>query len=293
MKKILLSFIVWLFWVSSAFAELNIVATLPWIGSVVKEIGKDKIKVTVLVKPNQDAHYVEAKPSMILSVRKADILMYNGLDLEIGYLPLLIQSSHNPKIMPGKTGNFDCSQFVKVLEKNPSVDRSMGDVHPLGNPHYLYSPSNVLKVAQGMTNLLANIDSANANFYKANFEVFSERIKKKEMQWHEIPLKGKKYVAYHNYFAYLANEFGLVMLGYMEPKPGIPPSAAHIEGLIETMRAIKPDGILITPAYPIQYAKSLSEKTDVKVIVLPNDVGSLPHTDNYFSFIDTVMKSLQ
>ncbi|MGB9735324.1 MAG: metal ABC transporter substrate-binding protein [bacterium] len=293
MKKLFFSFMIWLFLAGSAFAELNIVVTLPWIGSVVKEIGKDKIKVIVLVKPNQDAHYIEAKPSMIISVRKADILMYNGLDLEIGYLPLLIQSSNNPKIMPGKAGNFDCSKFVKVLEKNASVDRNMGDVHPLGNPHYLYSPSDVLRVAQGMTNLLSDVDSSNAAFYKANFKAFSEKMMEKERQWHALPINGKKYVAYHNYFAYLANEFGLIMVGYMEPKPGIPPSAAHIEELIETMKATKTDGILITPAYPIQYARSLSEKTDVKVIVLPNDVGSMPDTDNYFSFMDRVMESLQ
>lgn len=123
-----------------AFAKLNIVATLPFIGSIVKEVGKDKVDVTTLVKPSQDPHYVEAKPSMILAARKADIIMYNGLDLEIGYLPRIIESSNNPKIQPGKVGNFDCSQFVTVIEKPASVDRSMGDVHPLGNPHYLFSP---------------------------------------------------------------------------------------------------------------------------------------------------------
>ena len=124
-----------------AFAGLNVVATLPWIGSLAKEIGKDKVNLTVLVKPNQDAHMIEAKPSMILAARKADIIMYDGLDLEIGYLPLIIESSKNSKLMPGQTGNFDCSQFVTVVKKPTTVDRSMGDVHPLGDPHYHFSPS--------------------------------------------------------------------------------------------------------------------------------------------------------
>ena len=132
------------------FAKLNVVATLPWIGSIASDLGKDRINVTALVKPNQDPHQIEAKPSMILAARKADILIYNGLDLEIGYLPLLIESSKNPKIQPGKPGNFDCSRFVSVIEKPTAVDRSLGDVHPLGNPHYHLSPGNMRAIVDGM-----------------------------------------------------------------------------------------------------------------------------------------------
>jgi zinc/manganese transport system substrate-binding protein len=236
---------------------------------------------------------IEAKPTMILAARKADIIMYDGLDLEIGYLPLIIESSKNPKLMPGKIGNFDCSQFVTVVEKPTTVDRSMGDVHPLGNPHYHYSPSNVLLVAEGMSRLLADADKANAGFYQANYRAFAERMKEKEKQWHAVPLKGRKFVAYHKYFEYLAAEFGFQFVGYIEPKPGIPPSAAHIEELIETMKNTKPEGILVTPAYGLQEAEFLSTKTGVKVIVLPHDVGSLPGTDDWFSFMDKVMALLK
>src|SRR6185369_2257361 len=130
MRKLSLAFIFMMFLATPAFAGLNVVATLPWIGSLARELGKDKVSVTTLVKPNQDPHMVEAKPSMILAGRKADIIMYNGLDLEIGYLPLILESAKNPKIVPGKPGNFDCSRFVKVIEKHAAVDRSMGDIHP-------------------------------------------------------------------------------------------------------------------------------------------------------------------
>lgn len=293
MKKLFLSLLFPLLVATPAFAKINVVATLPWIGSVVQDIGEDKINVTVLAKPNQDAHYLEAKPSMILAARKADIIMYAGLDLEIGYLPLVIESSRNPKLMPGKPGNFDCSRFVRVLEKQGAVDRSMGDVHPLGNPHYHFSPSNVLRVAEGMSQALAEADRANAGFYQANFKAFADRMKEKDKQWHAISLKGKKFIAYHKYFEYLAAEFGFQFVGYLEPKPGIPPSAAHIEQLIELMERTKPEAIVVTPAIGEPEAKSLFQKTGVRVTVLPHEVGSLPGAEDYFSFMDKVMTSLK
>jgi zinc/manganese transport system substrate-binding protein len=293
MKKLLLAVILMAAFVTPAFAGTNIVATLPWIGSLAKELGKDKVKVTVLVKPSQDAHTIEAKPSMILAARKADLIMYDGLDLEIGYLPLIIESSKNPNLMPGQAGNFDCSQFITVLEKPSTVDRSMGDVHPLGNPHYHFSPSRVLRVAEGMARLLADTDKANADFYLANYKAFAGRLREKEKEWRSVPLKGRKYVAYHKYFEYLADEFGFRLIGYLEPKPGIPPSATHIEELIEVMKKEKPDAILVTPAIGKDEAESLSSKTGVKVVVLPHDVGSMPGTDDLISFWDKVVTSLK
>ena len=176
-----------------AFAKVNVVATLQWIGSVAGEIGKGQVEVATLVKPNQDPHLVEARPSMILATRKADILMYNGLDLEIGYMPVLIESSRNPNIQPGKPGNFDCSHFVTVLEKPVSVDRSMGDVHPLGNPHYHYSARNIVAIAEGIANALSTIDPSHANSYKANLASFQEKVRAKQKEWSGLPLKGKAY----------------------------------------------------------------------------------------------------
>ncbi|MEK6776465.1 MAG: metal ABC transporter substrate-binding protein [bacterium] len=275
-----------------ALAGLNVVATLPWVGSLAREIGKDKISVSILVKPSQDPHIVEAKPGMILAARKADLLMYNGLDLEIGYLPLIMESAKNPKILPGKPGNFDCSRFVKVLEKQTAVDRSMGDVHPLGNPHYHYSPSNILRVAEGMTAALSELDRADADFYRSNFQEFALKLKERQKEWHANQLQGKKFIAYHRLFEYLAFEFGFQITDYVEPKPGIPPSAGHIVTLMENIRRTKPDGLLTTEIYGMKESETLAAKTGIRVIVLPNDVGASGTTD-WFDFMDKVLSSLK
>jgi len=275
-----------------AFAKVKVVATLQWIGSVANEIGKEHVEVTPLVKPNQDPHLVDAKPSMILATRKADILMYNGLDLEIGYLPVLIESSRNPNIQPGKPGNFDGSHFVTVLEKPISVDRSMGDVHPLGNPHYHYSARNILAVAEGMANALSTVDPSHADAYKANLATFREKVRAKQKEWSGLPLKGKRYVAYHKYFEYLAADYGLKIVAYVEPKPGIPPSAGYIERLIETIKETRPDGILLTPYYGRRETDFLTQKTGVRSIVVPHDVGATPGATDWFSFMDQTLSAL-
>ena len=293
MRKIFLSLLLISLMSSPAFAQLNVVATLPWIGSVAREIGRERITVTTLVKPSQDPHMVEAKPSMIIAGRKADILMYNGLDLEIGYLPLILESARNPRIVPGKQGNFDCSRFVQVIEKHTAVDRSMGDVHPLGNPHYHYSPTNILRIAEGMANALSDLDRSNADYYRANFKNFAVRLQERQKQWKTVSLKGKKFIAYHKLFEYLASEYGFRLAGFVEPKPGIPPSAAHIEKLIEKMKSGRPDGILVTPAHGLKEAESLAAKTGVKVIVIPQDVGSMKGTDDWFAFMDKIISSLR
>ena len=293
MKKLLFTFLMVIVISTPAYAKLNVCATLPWIGSLAADLGKDKVNIKVLVKPSQDPHFIEAKPSMILAARDADILMYNGLDLEIGYLPLLFESSRNSRIQPGQPGNFDCSRFINVLEKQPTADRSMGDVHPLGNPHYHFSPSNILRVARGMTQELSNIDPGNSSFYRTSLASFEERLRNKQTQWAKKSLKGKIFIAYHKYFEYMANEFGFKIVDYVEPKPGIPPSAGHIEKLIETIKKTKIDGLLVTPSYGKEEAEALSKKTGVRVIIIPQDVGSVPGTNDWFSFMDTVLSSLQ
>lgn len=292
MKKFIFSFLIIAALAAPASAKLNVVATLPWIGSIANELGKDRVEVTVMVKPSQDPHYIEAKPSMVLAARGADILVYNGLDLEIGYLPILIESSRNRKIQPGQPGNFDCSQFVNVIEKRQGADRSMGDVHPLGNPHYHFSPSNVLNVARGMARGLTVIDPGNAGFYNANLASFEGKLTNKQQQWRKKPLRGKNFVSYHKYFEYLANEFGFRIAGYIEPKPGIPPSAGHIEDLIASIKQSRPDGILATPSTGRKESDFVSRKTGVRVIVLPQDVGALPGADDWFSFMDKVILSI-
>lgn len=293
MKRYLLVPLMLLLFVPPAFAKVNVVTTLPWIGSMAKEIGKDYIDVTTLIKPNQDPHFAEAKPSMILAARKADIFMYNGLDLEIGYLPRIIESSNNPKIQPGKRGNLDCSQFIESIEKPSSVDRSMGDVHPLGNPHYHLSSKNILKVAEGISAALSGIDPGNTAYYNSNLQSFKDDLNEKLKQWTKKSLKGRRYVANHKYFEYLARELGFQIIGYIEPKPGIPPSAGHIEELIEMMKKTKPDAILTTAYSGKKEADLLSLKTGVKVKVLPHDVGASDSARDWLTLMDTIIRTLE
>jgi zinc/manganese transport system substrate-binding protein len=282
-----------LIWASPALAKLNVVATLPWVGSLASDIGKDKINVTTLVKPNQDPHYVEAKPSMILEVRRADLLLFNGLELEIGYLPVLVESSRNPKIQPGIPSYVDCSQFVEVIEKPDAVNRSMGDVHPLGNPHYHLSPKNIYRVTGGITEILAAADPENASFYRQNLAIWQDKYKEKEKAWGEYNLKRKKFIPYHKFFEYLANEFAFEILGYVEQKPGIPPSAGWVEKIIELAKRMKPDAILTTSYYGTREVTFLSQKSGVKYIVVAHDVGATPACKDWFSLMDQVLAALK
>lgn len=291
MKKIIFTIVVLIVFAAPSFAEVNVVATLPWIGSLAKEIGKDRVNVTALVKPGQDPHFVEAKPSMTVAARNADIIMYNGLDLEIGYLPLIITSSRNPNIQPGQKGNLDCSRYVNAIEKLESADRGMGDVHPLGNPHYHFSLENILHVTEGITEALSQIDQNNAKFYSANLTEFRNRFKEKQREWNgkASKLNGKKFIAYHKLFEYLAKGFGFGIIGYVEPKPGIPPSASHIKRLIELIKQERPDAILTTPSYGLQESESLAKKTGIRVIILPQDVGATDTAKDWFSFMDQTL----
>jgi zinc/manganese transport system substrate-binding protein len=293
MKKIFFLLLMSLFTASRAHATVNIVATLPWIGAITQELGKDKVHVTVFVKPSQDPHIIDAKPSFILAARNADALLYNGLDLEIGYLPLIMESSRNEKIQPGRPGNFDCSRFVTVVEKPVAADRSMGDVHPLGNPHYQFSPTNVQRVAEGIAGLLEQLDGTDAAFFQANLQAFSEKMKQHQAQWNKVPLKGRKYIAYHKLYEYLAPEFRIQFVGYIEPKPGIPPSSAHVEQLLADIKLNKPTAILISPYEPKNEADYLAAQTGVRVSVLPHEVGAMPGTEDWFAFMDKVVEGLK
>jgi zinc/manganese transport system substrate-binding protein len=280
--------------ISPAYAEVNIVATLPWIGSLAGEIGKDRVNVNVLVKPNQDPHHVEAKPSMILAASRADVIMYNGLDLEAGYLPLIIRSSRNRKIQPGQAGHFDCSRYVAPIEiPQADIDRSMGDVHPFGNPHYHFSPRRILSVAEGMAGALSALDPSHAAAYKANLSAFRGKVQAGQERWSALPLEEKRFIAYHKLFEYLAADYGFRIVGYVEPLPGIPPSARHIESLIETIKATRPDGILTSAIYGRREVERLSARTGVRSIVVPHDVGAAEGAGDWVSLMDRILEALE
>lgn len=293
MKKIGFLLLILLAISSNAFGKMKVVVTLPWIGSIVDDLGEERVAVKSLVKPNQDPHMIEAKPSMVLAARDADLLFYNGLDLEIGYVPLLVESSRNPKIQPGQPGHVNCSSFVEAIERQVSADRSMGDIHPLGNPHYHLSPKNVARVAAGIAEVLASTDPSNASFYRDNLVQFQKKLEGRRGTWREKPVRGKKFVAYHKFFEYLAAEYLFQIIEYVEPKPGIPPSAAHVEQLVSRMNVTKPDGILSTSYFGKKEVEFLSKKTGVRSIIVPHDVGSAPGIKDWFSLMDAVFSALE
>jgi zinc/manganese transport system substrate-binding protein len=291
MRKTIITFCILLL-ASPACAAVKVVATLPWIGSLAREIGKDNVTVTTLVKVSQDPHSIEAKPSMIAAARRADIFMYNGLDLEIGYLPILMEASKNPKIHPGNVGNFNCSVFATPLEIPASASRENGDVHPLGNPHYHLSPANMKKVASGMGERLAKVDPANADFYRTNTSRFVAQVDLKSKEWQGRTLHGKQFVAQHKFFEYLAAEYGFRIVGYLEDKPGIPPSSAHLQALIADISKQKPAAILSTSYHDQKAPQFVSSKTGVITKVVPHDVGAGGSTD-WFTLMDAVFKALE
>jgi len=291
MKNILLTLLISMTLAAPAQAAIKVVATLPWLGSIAKDIGQNKVTVTTLIKSSQDPHSIEAKPSMIAAMRQADIAMFNGFDLEVGYLPLLIESSKNPAIQTGKVGNFNAAVYVEAIEKPMSVDRSHGDVHPQGNPHYHLSPKNIKKVVIGMGNTLAAVDHANAAFYKANAAAFVKKVELKQREWAGRQLKKKPFFSQHKFFEYPAGEYGFTILAYLEEKPGIPPASAHIERLIANAAMVHPRAILTTDYHGPGQAKFFSSKTGVKTLVVPHDVGAAG-TKDWFSLMDAVFKAL-
>lgn len=293
MKVIIQAVLITIISAIPTYPATNIVATLPWIGSITKEIGGDKINITTLVKPSEDPHYLEAKPSMIVAARRADLLIYNGIDLEVGYLPLIIESSKNPKIQPGKSGNLNCSQYIKPIEVPATFDRSMGDIHPLGNPHYHLSPDNILKVAEGIADTLITVDGKNGDYYSGRLSEFKKKLQSRKAEWMRVSLKGRKFIAVHKYFEYLSRDMGFQIVDYLEAKPGIPPSPSHLEELLNTIKREKPEAILSLSYYRRQELQVLKEKTGIKIILLPNDVGSMPEASDWFSLMDQIIKMVR
>jgi len=278
-----------------AFAELNIVATLPWIGSVARDIGKDKVSVKVLVRSSLDPHFIEPKPSMLLAVRRADILIYNGLGLEAGYLPVLVESSRNRLVATGRPGNIDASKFIEVIGLTGKADRSMGDLHSGGNPHYHFSPGNILRVAEGLSAAFALADPINAGSFIDNLALFRARIIEKRKEWKGLGLEGKNFIAFHKLFEYLARDFDFEITGYIEPRPGVPPSGAHIQGLVETMKDSRPAAILTVSYYGRRQARWLARETAIRTVEVPHDVGAGlgGAEEDWFGFMDRALRAVR
>jgi ABC-type Zn uptake system ZnuABC Zn-binding protein ZnuA len=281
--------------VPRAAAPINIVTTTSDLASIVSEIGGDKVTVESLARGYQDPHFVEAKPSFVLKLNKADLLVVVGRDLEIGWLPPLITQSRNARIQPGADGYFDASLTAKILDlPTGQITRAMGDVHPLGNPHYWLDPENGRRIAKALQAKLAQKDPANAAYYAQRAADFDRRLTEAQQRWKAMlaPYKGVKVVTYHRSWPNFADAFGIDVIGYVEPKPGIPPTPQHTLDVIQAMKAQQVKLIIVEPYFDSKTPNSIASQTGGQVLVLPPSVGGVKGADDYLKLFETDISML-
>jgi zinc/manganese transport system substrate-binding protein len=245
-----------------------------------------------------DPHFVQAKPSLVLLLNRADAIVQVGLELEAGWLPPLIQQSRNARIQQGQPGNIDASTAIDVKDvpRMPADQmRAMGDIHPLGNPHYWIPPRNARAVARLLAKRLAALDAAGAQTYQAGLAAFEKQLDAREKQWDgaAAPLKGLKIVTHHKSWTYVSAWLGMIEVGYLEPRPGTPPSADHTSRLIATMRAEGARLVVHEDFYPSTLARFVAEKGGAREVSCPSDVGATPAIKTYFDLVDAVIKALK
>jgi len=277
-----------------SIAALNIFACEQEWAALAQELAGDKASVYSATTALQDVHKVEARPSLIARVRSADLLICSGSELEVGWLPLLLTQSGNAKIQPGSEGYFEASQFVPKLEIPKVADRALGDVHPSGNPHVHLDPRNIARVAEVLTERLVQLAPANADTYKARGNSFRERWRAALSRWEQqaAPLKGVPVVVYHKDMSYFINWSGMREAGSLEPKPGLPPTPAHLAELVERMKR-EPAKIVVYSAYNSpRAAEFLSERTKIPSVMLPFTVGGTDRAKDLFGLFDDTIGRL-
>lgn len=270
-------------------AKLNVVATIPDFGAIAEEIGGDKVKVTSIARGTEDAHFVDARPSYIRVLNQADLLVEGGAELEIGWLPPLVNGARNAKILADAPGHVILSRGIRLLEvPTGPVDRSMGDVHPLGNPHFWTDPTNGKVIANALAEAFSRLDQANAGLYQANLQKFDERLDKKIAEWAKLmePYRGTKVVTYHKSFSYFLDRFGLELAGTIEPKPGIEPSPSYINGLIPRLKAEQVKLVIIEPFRPRKTPEYVAQAIGARVVLAPTSVGGNEKVKDYISLFD-------
>jgi zinc/manganese transport system substrate-binding protein len=274
--------------------RLYIVTTYPYIADIVEKIGKDKVHVIPLARGDYNPHVIIPKPSYIAKVRQADLLIINGAQLEIGWLPPIIKQANNSNIQPGEPGFLDLSTVVPLMDIPTSVSREQGDVHPDGNPHFSLNPDNIPVIVKAITGKLCTIDPENASFYQANSREFTRNWENAMKGWEEKlqPLKGVRIVEYHKVYDYFLRRFGLVIAGTVEPLPGIPPTTKHIEQIEKMMEREKIRYILHDVYNPQDASVYLSKKLGVKMIILPHDVGAVKEAEGIFTLFDEIVRRL-
>ena len=269
--------------------KLNVVTSTTDLGALAQEVGGDRINVESIAKGYQDPHFVEAKPSFLLKLRQADLLISVGLQLEIGWLPPLITQCGNSRVQVGAPGYLDASQFAEILEiPTGIITRAMGDVHPLGNPHYWLDPENGRRIARGIQTKLAEMRPADVAYFEERFQSFSQRLTAAEKVWDEEmkPLHGLKVVTYHRSWPNFTKRFGLDVVDYVEPRPGIPPSPKHTVELIQLMKRENIKMILVEPYFDLKTPNAVARETGARVLVLLPSVGGEKEVTDYFKLFD-------
>jgi len=281
--------------VATARAELKVVASLPDFGAIAEAIGGKAVDVTTIARGSEDPHFVDARPSFVRVLNKADLLIEGGADLEAGWLPTLVTAARNAKIQGTGKGHLVLSRFVKLIDvPTAPVDRSMGDVHPTGNPHYWLDPRNGKIIAEKIAATLSELDPKNAETYRGNLAAFTKKLDAKWPEWQKKleSLRGAKIITYHKTYEYLAAAFGLEVIAQLEPKPGIEPSATHIAQLVQRAKEAGVKFVIIEPYRPRRSAEQVAEAVGARMVVLPDKTGSTPEAKDYFSLFDAIVRRL-
>lgn len=294
MKKLLLILSLSFAVMAQAHAELRVFACEPEWAALTKEIAQDKVDIYTATNAYQDPHHIQARPSLISKMRRADMLVCTGAELEIGWLPILLRQSSNDKLQPGQPGYFEAAKQVTLLEKPAQVDRSMGDVHPEGNPHMQLDPHRIATVAEKLNERLAILDPSNAAFYQKNYQAFAVHWQQAMQAWElkAKPLKGIPVAVYHKGYAYLFHWLGIKEVVALEPKPGLPPSAGYLAEVKEKISK-DPVKMVIYSAYQSdQAANWLGEHAHIPVVQLPFTVGGSDKAKDLFGLFDDTINRL-
>ena len=277
-----------------AAASVRVFSCEPVWAAVALEVGGDRLQIDSATTAQQDPHYIQARPSLISKLRQADLLVCSGADLEVGWLPVLLRQASNAGVQPGQPGNLEVSKVVPMLEVPTRLDRSLGDIHPYGNPHTETDPHNIARVATALAEHLTQIDPGGAATYQARLQDFSARWTKAIAGWEQraAPLRGMEIVTHHVAWVYLAHWLGLVDVAHLEPKPGIPPSAASLEALLTTLSAHHPKAIVRMAYEPERPSAWLSERLGIPELVLPQAPGATPEAHDLFSTFDCTIDRL-
>lgn len=275
-------------------ASLQVVATTTDLAAIARAVAGDLAEVTAIAAGDQDPHFVDAKPSYLIKLQRADLFVAVGLELEIGWAPNLLTNSRNARIQPGGDGYVDASAGIAPLQVPTAGDRTLGDIHPYGNPHYWLDPANGRVVARNIAAGLKRVDAGHAAEYDARLADFDRRLDQALARWQQqaAPLAGLPVVAYHNAYPYLEQRFGFKVLGFVEPKPGIPPSGRYIADLVERMKAQGVRLILTAPYYDQKTARLVAQQSGAAVVTLAPSVGGLEGADDYLALFDVNLARL-